>query len=480
MKLGHRIFIGYFVIFCLGFSYPIYWMLDTLRLRYLEGAEEPLVDHAHLLAQQIGHQMEAGSFSTEELRRVFSETQSDDLNIQIYNVLKTRVDLNAYVADRKGILIFDSRTPSDVGEDYSDWRDVALTLRGEYGARTTREDPEDQDSSALYVAAPIRVKGEIIGSLTLIKPTASINSFIRLARPLIINTGAGSLAAAVLLSLLFSYWLTRPIERLTDYADGIRKDLRPPFPDLGNSEIADLGEALQRMQERLEGKQYVEEYVQNLTHEIKSPLSAIRGAAELLQEEMPPEQQKRFLENIRTEGARIGRIVDTMLELAALENRRLTPEMVPVDLLSLIQTILESKEPLLASRDLLLSADVPADLQVIGNSFLLHQAVANLVQNAIEFSPEGGEVQMTAFQQEGKVVIRVTDQGTGIPDYAQDRLFEKFYSLQRPDTGKKSTGLGLNFVQEVAAVHQGEVLLLNRSEGGVDARLVLPFESSED
>ena len=87
--------------------------------------------------------------------------------------------------------------------------------------------------------------------------------------------------------------LTRPIDRLARYADGIRLGKHPPFPRLGSTEIGDLGLALRRMQEALEGRQYAEEYVQTLTHELKSPLSAIRGAAELLEEGMPREQQAR-------------------------------------------------------------------------------------------------------------------------------------------------------------------------------------------
>ena len=123
--------------------------------------------------------------------------------------------------------------------------------------------------------------------LTVVEPTASIDAFLHLARPAFVRAGLLTVGIAALLSLALSYLLTRPIDRLARYADGIRLGKRPPFPKLGRTEIADLGLALRRMQEALEGRQYAEEYVQTLTHELKSPLSAIRGAAELLQEGMP-------------------------------------------------------------------------------------------------------------------------------------------------------------------------------------------------
>lgn len=475
MKLGARIFICYLAIFAVCFFYPIHWMLDNLRVRYLEGVEEPLVDQANILASQVGLQMSAGAFDPKRLHDAFSQVHQRRLKVQIYDLFKTGIDTHVYITDASGTVIFDSRNPSAEGSSYLDWRDVRFTLAGEYGARTTRQNEADPNSSILYVAAPIVVDDQIVGSLTVAKPTTSINAFIQQARPRVIEAGVLSLSAAVLLSLFFSFWLTRPIKRLIGYADGIRENRRPSFPELGTSEIADLGDALRKMQEKLEGKQYVEEYVQNLTHEIKSPLSAIRGAAELLEENMPPEKRARFLANIRNEEERIAKIVDTMLELASLENRRMQPEMGKIDLHSLLRTVLESKQPFLSRKRIRMAVNQPEALSFQGNAFLLHQALSNLLQNAIEFSPEGGRVTLIAEAAQDRLVLSVEDEGPGIPHYAVDRVFDKFYSLQRPDTGKKSTGLGLNLVREVASLHHGAVRLSNRSQQGVRAVLTLPL-----
>jgi two-component system sensor histidine kinase CreC len=117
---------------------------------------------------------------------------------------------------------------------------------------------------------------------------------------------------------------------------------------------------------------------------------------------------------------------------------------------------------------------MPDRLTVEGNSFLLHQALENLIRNAIEFSPKGGTVTVSAAVEPGGVTVAVTDEGPGIPEYALGRIFERFYSLGRPDTGRKSTGLGLNFVREVAKSHGGKVRVANRPEGGAVAELILP------
>jgi two-component system, OmpR family, sensor histidine kinase CreC len=229
------------------------------------------------------------------------------------------------------------------------------------------------------------------------------------------------------------------------------------------------------MKEALEGKQYVEHYVQNLTHEIKSPLSAIRGAAELMVEPMPVDQRARFLANIRNETDRIRHIVERMLELAALENRKQLDHSEKVGFDTLVRTVLESKGPMLSKKRLQVQVDVSSNAAVQGDGFLLHQAVSNLIQNAIDFSRSEGQIRVTSKVQGSRLLTCVEDEGAGIPEFALKKVFEKFFSLERPDTREKSTGLGLNFVSEVASLHSGSANLENRPEGGVRATLDLPI-----
>ncbi len=102
-------------------------------------------------------------------------------------------------------------------------------------------------------------------------------------------------------------------------------------------------------------------------------------------------------------------------------------------------------------------------------------AVRNLVENAIDFTPEQGEISIRVKRGVPYVSIIVDDTGVGIPAYATDRIFEKYYSIARPDTDKKSSGLGLNFVKEVASLHHGEVTVKNRTAEGVRAVLKPPI-----
>jgi len=236
-----------------------------------------------------------------------------------------------------------------------------------------------------------------------------------------------------------------------------------------------MGMALENMREALEGKKYVEQYIHTLTHEIKSPLSAIRGAAELLEEQMPAEKRARFLGNIRTEAARIQDLVDRMLELAELETRQTLRNEETVTLGSLVNTVLESKSPILSRKGLHLAREVDENIKVTGDTFLLHQALSNIIQNSIDFSLPGQWITISSRLEGGRLGLRVDDEGPGIPDHYREKVFDKFFSLQRPDTGKKSTGLGLNFVREVATLHGGEIMLENLPGKGLRAVFRLPM-----
>jgi two-component system sensor histidine kinase CreC len=238
--------------------------------------------------------------------------------------------------------------------------------------------------------------------------------------------------------------------------------------------LGELGTAFTGLREAIDGRAYIERYVQTLTHEMKSPLSAIRGAAELLNEDLPAAERERFLRNIQAETGRLQSLVDMLLQLAALECRANDVEPVDVHPAGLIQDVLDSLRPLLVARHLDVSISCEPQVILHGELFLLRQALSNLVQNAIDFSPVSGRIEIQLSSDHGFTELRVLDRGAGIPDFARGRIFERFYSLPRPDSGRKGSGLGLNLVREVALVHGGTVLLTDRNGGGTVATLRLP------
>lgn len=473
MKIGVRIFLGYFLVVGLSAWYLLYTAQKKLDPALRQSMEDTLVDTANLLAELAHDDVKAGTVANGHFAKSLEDFSARRLNADIWGIQKEAPNHRIYVTDAKGRILYDSDHLA-VGQDYSRWNDVYLTLQGRYGVRTTREDPEDPGSGVMHVGAPIMDQGKVIGVVTVAKAAGAVEPFFQQAFNGLARAGAIVLLVSVLIGSLLSWWLTRALAKLLAYTAAVGRGERVALPKLGGGEVGVLGNALEAMRTQLEGKQYVENYVHSLTHELKSPLAAIRGAAELLEPDMPAADQARFVGNIRGEAARLTDIIDRLLALAQLESRSLITERVNIAAQALVDDVLTGKESQLHARQLQVRCELAAGLMLSGEPFLLRQALSNLLDNAMDFSPAGTEICICAHNAGTRNILTVRDHGPGIPDYALPRVFERFYSLARPGGVRKSTGLGLPFVKEVASLHGGEVTVVNHGDGGVLATLSLP------
>jgi two-component system sensor histidine kinase CreC len=474
MKIGLRIFLGYFLIVGLAGFFVMRVFVNEVKPGVRRSMEDTLIDTANVLAQLASNDLRDGHIGDGDFARSVTRLTQPHAEAPIWGYRKNRFDYRIYVTDMHGIVVYDS-DQKDLGKDYSQWNDVYLTLRGRYGARSTRSDPNNDSSSVMHVASPIFDGTKMIGVLTVAKANSRIQPFIEASQQDILKQGALLLGLSFVIGLIVTFWLSRSLGRLGRYAKSVTAGERVAVPDVGGGELGELSRALETMRARLDGKQYVEQYVQTLAHEMKSPLAAIRGAAEILEDDPPEADRVRFVENIGSQSLRMAGMIDMMLALAAVEYRQTLEQREPVDLLVLANDARQSVELRLAPKSLRLSLALPdRPVSVMGDRFLLAQALANLLNNAIDFSPNGGEIVLRLLRGDNEACLSVCDNGPGIPDFAVDRVFERFYSLPRPDGGR-SSGLGLSFVREVAALHGGRVTLENRPGGGAVAELRLPL-----
>ncbi|AVX91584.1 two-component system sensor histidine kinase CreC [Pseudomonas sp. VE 196-7] len=472
MSLGLRIFLVYVLFVGLTGYFVLNTVMEEIRPGVRQSTEETLVDTANLMAEILRDDFKAGTLSENrwpELLRAYGERQPQ---ATIWGLPKNQVNHRIYVTDAKGIVVLDSSGVA-VGQDYSRWNDVYLTLRGAYGARSTRSDPNDPASSVMHVGAPIRDNGKIIGVVTVAKPNSSLQPYVDRTERRLLFYGAGLIGLGLLFGALLSWWLSRALHRLTGYAKAVSEGRRVEVPHYRGGELEQLATAVEQMRTQLEGKAYVERYVHTLTHELKSPLAAIRGAAELLQDEMPAIQRLRFVGNIDSESARMQQLIERLLNLAQVEQRQGLEERVAVPLAALVDELLRAQAARVEGRRLTVEQTIAPDLTLIGEPFLLRQALGNLLDNAVDFTPIAGLLRFSAERVGEQVELRVFNEAAPIPDYALPRLSERFYSLPRPDSGRKSTGLGLNFVEEVVKLHGGSMQIRN-VESGVEVILRLP------
>lgn len=472
MRLGIRIFLVYFLFVGLSGYFLLNTVREQIRPVVRQSSEETLVDTANLLAEILHDDVKAGTLGQSRLPQVLESYGQRRPGADIWGLAKNQVSHRIYVTDAKGIVLLDSSGQA-LGKDYSRWNDVYLTLRGQYGARSTRSDPDDESTSVMHVAAPIMDNGQVIGVVTVAKPNSSLQPYIDRSEQRLLTLGLGLIVLGLLVGAALSWWLARSLRRLTRYAQAVSEGERAALPYYKGGELLQLATAVERMRTQLEGKAYVERYVHTLTHELKSPLAAIRGASELLQGPMPDEQRARFASNIERESERLQQMIERLLNLARVEQMQALEDEQQVPLAALVDELLHGYAARIDSAGLQIRQQVTGEVLLLCDPFLLRQALANLVDNALDFTPAGGTLSFELVHDGDRVALSLFNQGEAIPDYAIERVSERFYSLPRPGTGRKSTGLGLNFVEEVMQLHGG-ALAVDNVGGGVRVRLWLP------
>jgi len=474
MRIGLQLLLGYVLVAMLACYLVFTIFLQEVKPTVRRATEGMLIDTASLLATIVAEELTSlDQVKKSAFGEAFRNVNSSPIKANIDGIIKDKMAYRVYITDKNGLVIFDS-DKQDEGKDFSRWNDVYLTLRGKYGARTTRTDPSDPSSSVMYVAAPIKIDGELVGVLTVSKPNQAMSVIIDKGERRILIGGGILISVALLIGVFIIWWINRSIKKLVRYANQVSNRENTILPKLGSPELKALANALEEMRLKLDGKDYIEKYIHTLAHELKSPLSSIRAATEILQDSNDKmllqtenltnvkKTQSRFLNNIDQQTERMSVLIERMLQLARLESR-VGVNFKSVNMRELIEQLIDSKlvEAQLLGIELVTIEN--ETVKVKGDQFLLTQALSNVLSNALDFTPSGGQIEINATVKGEYYSVEIKDTGTGIPDYAINRIYERFYSLPRPNKGK-SSGLGLSFVKEVAIVHNGSILIENRPD----------------
>jgi two-component system phosphate regulon sensor histidine kinase PhoR len=208
-------------------------------------------------------------------------------------------------------------------------------------------------------------------------------------------------------------------------------------------------------------EQVRKDFVANVSHELKTPLTSIQGFAETLLGGAldDPKNSRRFVEIIRNHALRLSRLTDDLLKLSRIEAGKLGLDLQPVSLFDLIGDAVEAARPRAERGQLSLSFDCPPDLAPVrGDANLLREVLQNLLDNAIQYTPAGGRIDVSAAETDGFAVVTVADTGIGIPEAEQTRIFERFYRVDAARSRELgSTGLGLSIVRHIVEAHGGRV-----------------------
>jgi len=281
----------------------------------------------------------------------------------------------------------------------------------------------------------------------------------------------------------FSILITRPMRQI-DAA--IRRlgasQLRTPVSVTGPRDLEQLGERLEWMRrELLDVEQQKNRFLRQVSHELKTPLTALREGAELLSEEavgkLTPEQRE-IAEILRHNSVELQKLIEDLLSFGASQFRKVTVDLGPVEIREMIERVAENHRLLMRARNLTLDVAV-ADVMISADSEKLRVVLDNLVSNAVKFSPPGSVINIAARLDGDTLELDVVDEGPGIPPEERARIFDPFYQGSHAGAGPvRGTGIGLSVVKEYVFAHGGSVEVVD-SGRGAHLRIRLPFTRTE-
>ena len=345
--------------------------------------------------------------------------------------------------------------------------EVALALDGEPAGMARLRDGR---RLVLSAAVPIQRYRQVLGALLLSKDGAEVTASVYDRRSDILMVFAVAFAVTVLLSLYLAGALARPIRRLAAAADQVRsgKGRRLQIPDFTrrDDEIGDLSGALREMTATLWARMdAIEGFAADVAHEIKNPLTSLRSAVETVARLEDPEQQKKLMTIILDDVQRLDRLISDISSASRLDAELSRAESEAVDLVELVEALKEVQEATVGDQGPVFELDLPRRGRIVvpGLEGRLGQVFRNLIANAVSFSPPGGVIRLKIERHGPWAVVRVDDQGPGLPDGKEEAVFDRFYS-ERPKGEKFGThsGLGLSISRQIVEAHGGTIRAENR------------------
>ncbi len=325
----------------------------------------------------------------------------------------------------------------------------------------------------LSVAVPVQRYRQVLGALMLSAGGESIDAAVRDVRLNILKVFGIAVAITVLLSLYLAGTIARPVYRLADAADRVRRGQGrqteiPDFTRRGD-EIGDLSGALREMTQALWTRMdAIERFAADVAHEIKNPLSSLRSAVETAARVEDPERQRKLMAVILDDVQRLDRLISDISDASRVDSEMSRNEKEPVDVGRMLTALAEMHEATAkpdAPRMTVHVVGATRPLMVNANEGRLVQVLRNLLANAVSFSPPGGAITLAARREGRRIRISVSDQGPGIPPGKLEAIFDRFYS-ERPAGEKFGThsGLGLSISRQIVEAHGGRIYAENLTD----------------
>ena len=477
LNIGTKLFFLYFII-----SSTLLWVFAHRTA--LESAKSVMVEVSSLMSRVASQNNKDGEIDLETFESLIVNYLRSQRNTRSADSNQKLENLAIYVTDKDGLLVLDSRGLI-LGKNMRAHNEVDSALSGDQGiTRVVIESvPGPKKAKGIVVeyfyksrflnaSNPIYGNnGEILGAVVVVAPLMDL---------LDQNYLLQFIFYIFLISLIFgalgSYRISRNIRRIEKYTASLFSGEEVIAPDL-NNQFNKLAKTIENARAEVELKDDVEQYIDTLAHELRTPITGIQLTAENLLTPMSDAQRKRFIENILDSNKHMDLLVNRLLDLSRIERRGTLKAVEPVNILQIVNNVLKapSRAKNISDKDLNIVLEINNKSLIKAEKILLEQAIGNIVNNALDFSPKSGTITIKVSETNTAISIIVLDDGPGIPPHVLSKLFTRFFSVSRPDTGVRGNGLGLRFVRKIMQLHGGEVTLQNRFiQQGAEAKLRFP------
>ncbi len=479
LNIGTKLFILYFVIS----SALVFVFVNRTST---DSAKEVMIEVSELMSRIASENTINGEIDIEAFESLIGSYFRSQKNTIHHPSSQRLENLAIYLTDKDGLLILDSRDLK-LGKNMRHLSEVDSALQGDRGITRVVAEPILGPRKArgvvidyfykpefLHSSNPIYARnGEILGAVVVVAPMFDLMNKDYLYE---------FIFYVFLISLFFgalgSYRISRNIKRLDKYISNLFSGEDTTPPDL-NIQFKKLALTLQNVRGNVELKDAVEQYIDTLAHELRTPITGIQLTAETLLTPMSDEERKRFINNILVSNKQMDKLVTRLLDLSRIERRESLMKPETLKILPIIENAIKapSRTQTISSKNINIALEIDKTITVFAEKILLEQAISNILNNALEFSPKGGTITFKASETNTAVSIIVLDDGPGMPPHVLRNLFTRFFSVSRPDSGNRGNGLGLRFVRKIMQLHKGEVTLKNRLlQQGAEAKLRFPIK----
>lgn len=345
----------------------------------------------------------------------------------------------------------------------------------------------NNEANMMTVAVPLKRGEHTVGAVYLVESMEKVDATIGTIRTNMIMFAVIVCILVAMLSLGLSFMTTAPIDNFIAVAKEISKgNFSVKAKEKGRHELVEMAKAMNYMSQELnDNEENRKKFVSDVSHELKTPLATIKLICDSIvtTQDPDPGMIQEFLGDLSDEVDRLTRIVERLLTLTKMDSNQNSAKPEPVDFVVMLNAVIRKLIPNAEAKDIVLCSEFGTDAlsPMMLDYDKVWEAIYNIVDNAIKYTPDGGFVKISLEKRTGAVLVRVQDNGPGIPENEREKIFERFYRLddsRTRDTG--GTGLGLAIAKEAILLHGGTISAENGPDGGSVFSIVLPYSEETD